>query len=293
MQCGVCYAAAVRSPWWLVSIGLSIVACYDVDRLRSERDRPLDAASGEDAAVVDASDDATDAPVVEAGPPADAGLCPSPLPAPSAGLIAFYPLDEKTGQTVTDCAGGALDGVVIAPTPAWTGGRNAGGLRLSTSAGCVQLGTAPTATVLDFTGSFSVTAWINVTTFPGPTAGYIAGKTKDPDLGGWRIATGNNAVDGTVALATNVRLTVSAPLSGNTWAHVALVVIAGGSMELYIDGTMRATKPGVPSVIKADPAATARLGCRSDGTQAFDGIVDDVRIFSRALTPAEVAAVAQ
>jgi hypothetical protein len=258
-------------------IGLAMVACYDVDRLRAERDAPM------------VSDAGTDAP--PAGPP-DANVCP-PLPQPSNGLIAFYPLDETSGPKVNDCTGRGLDGVVLAADARWTAGRNGGGIRLSAVDGCVQIATASAASPLDFTKSFAVAAWVWIKTFPD-NSGYIVGKTNDPDLGGWRLAAGlAGVVSAAVALPTGVRLSVDAPVPLETWLHVAMVVTAGGTLEIFVGGKSVATKPGAPSPLRPDPAATARIGCRSDGTQSFDGIVDDVRIFDRALTPAEVAELAR
>jgi hypothetical protein len=265
--------AAVRRFAW---IGLLMIGCYDVDRLRAERDSPI----------------VSDAGIPQADGAADANVCP-PLPAPSNGLIAFYPLDETSGPKVNDCSGRGLDGVVLAADARWTPARNGGGVRLSPVDGCVQIATASGASALDFTRSFTVAAWVWVKTFP-ELAGYIVGKTRDPDLAGWRLASGQSGViSGAISLPTGVRLSVDAPIALETWLHVAMVVTAGGALELFVGGQLAASKAGAPNPLRADPPATARIGCRSDGTQSFDGIVDDVRIFDRALTAAEVATLAR
>jgi hypothetical protein len=282
-----------------IMASVAIASCYDVDRLRAERDRPLDD-SGIDVAnpIGDAGSDTTTLPdgtAADSGDGSSGGLCPSPIPPPTNGLVAFYPLDENSGTTVNDCSTSALTGVVIGANPKWTTGKKGGGLRLSAADGCVQIGTASSAATLDFNSAFTATAWVNAASFPtGVNAGYVVGKTNDPDLAGWRLATGpGSTITGTVSLPTDVRLVVSASIPQNTWVHVAFVVVPGGSMEMYIDGSSKATQSGVPNPIEADPQATARLGCRSDGAQNIDGIVDDVRLFSRALSAAEIAALAQ
>jgi hypothetical protein len=255
-----------------------MVGCYDVDRLRAERDVPIS---------VDAGRDAT----VEAAAP-DAAVCP-PVPDPANGLIAYYPLDETSGPKVNDCSGRGLDGVVLAADARWVPARNGGGVRVSATDGCVQIATASGAKPLDFTTSFTAAAWVWVKTFP-EISGYIVGKTNDPDLGGWRLAAGQaGVVDGAISLPTGVRLAIAAPIPRETWVHVAMVVTAGASMQLFVGGQPVKSVAGAPNPLRPDPAATARIGCRSDGTQSFDGIVDDVRIFDRALTAPEVATLAR
>ncbi len=262
----------------------AVFGCYDVDSLRSGRNQPLDAARPND------PDDAGDAG--DASPPPDAPP-PCGTVGPGEALVAYYPLDETTGVSVPDCSTSQLHGAFVG-APVWTPARNSGGLRI-TPQGCVQLGTAASASALDFRGAFSLTAWILVTSFPdgGSAAGYIVGKTDDPDLAGFRIATGPGFVNGAIARPSSARLSVSAPMALGTFVHVAFVVHPGGTAELYTDGVLRASQPGVPDPLLPDPAASARMGCRSDGTQPFDGILDDVRAYARALSPEEIAELAR
>jgi hypothetical protein len=74
--------------------------------------------------------------------------------------------------------------------------------------------------------------------------------------------------------------------------HYALVVDAdAASSELYIDGVLRATR----DIALPSPAlgTNTRLGAQFDSYgEFFAGLIDDVRIYDRALQAAEVAALA-
>ena len=81
--------------------------------------------------------------------------------------------------------------------------------------------------------------------------------------------------------------TLAAPQTLSRWQHVA-AVLHHGSMILYIDG-QEAESRSVPA---ADPEATLHLG--SLGKKQFlSGLLDEVRIYDRSLSAAEIAAIYQ
>jgi hypothetical protein len=49
----------------------------------------------------------------------------------------------------------------------------------------------------------------------------------------------------------------------------------------------------LPTPTPADAQAHAWIGCRGGTEPPYDGLVDDIRIYSRALTPAEITALAK
>lgn len=75
----------------------------------------------------------------------------------------------------------------------------------------------------------------------------------------------------------------------NTWHHlVAIYQPSANTVRIFRDG-QPLSLAGADSVVSApDNTAEARLGMRSDGNYPFKGALDNVRIYSRALTEAEV-----
>jgi hypothetical protein len=87
------------------------------------------------------------------------------------------------------------------------------------------------------------------------------------------------------------KLTAGSP-SVSTWAHVALVLTPGGGGKLYVNGEEKDSQSGVtlrPTDLGAiDYAFIGKSPFTADST--FDGIVDEFRVYGRALSADEVRA---
>ncbi len=101
--------------------------------------------------------------------------------------------------------------------------------------------------------------------------------------------------DGTVEAKTSPKaqdLSSSGNQSDNNWHHIALVYDqgSGGEADLYIDGQVASTG-GNTAAWSWQPGQEIELGLTHDTNtyQAFNGQLDDVRVYSRALTAPEVA----
>jgi hypothetical protein len=168
---------------------------------------------------------------------------------------------------------------------------------MSFDGGWVSFGNPPD---LQLVGPLTVCAWIRQIAPPAadPAREYIVGKLTRPNGGGWRLATARGTPASAIAAAMNVpnadggyNEAKGGSMTVNTWNHVcgrytstATTVFANGKLA----GTDTTSSPKI--TVTNDEL---RVGTRSDGTQPFVGIIDDVRIYSRALTDAEIAALAQ
>ncbi len=99
-----------------------------------------------------------------------------------------------------------------------------------------------------------------------------------PNTNGNKLASGHNgdwyAVEDT------------APLAFNTWTHVAVTYDSNTTtMKLYKNGDLVSTNTNV-SPFLGGPAV--RLGAFSDNANLFEGFLDEVRVWSRVLTNAEI-----
>lgn len=248
-----------------------------------------DTGSAEASSGSDAGDGDTGATPGDSASGADTGL----LPCSSGGdpdLVGYYPLDETTGTVVKDCSGRGHDGTVIsepAGGPWVVGGKHGGGFRGDGTAGCIDLGTPPDLLVEG--ASFSVALWMSVHAYPsGANARYMFGRTMDSVNSGYRLATyvSNAFLWSTHSAATRVDTNGSTGEPTDTWLHVAATFAPGASSVLYVNGVQQGMAAAAP--IAADTSATVRIGCRGDGMLVIDGIVDEVRVYKRALSAAEV-----
>lgn len=71
----------------------------------------------------------------------------------------------------------------------------------------------------------------------------------------------------------------------DVWTHVAGTVTAGGVLNLWANGVSVYSATGVARVANT---ATLRIGTRPDGGEAFNGQMDDVAIYNRAITAGEM-----
>jgi len=212
-------------------------------------------------------------------------------PGPTEGLLAYYPFEEGSGTVVHDCSGNHVDGTFVRMAgDTWTTGAKGGGLRVQAPNGCVDLGVPASLQP----PTMSVTAWVNVSTYPVPPAsGYVIGQTLNADGSGWRI--GSLTVDAGMlgwqhaTGGTKYPVVIPGPAPAS-WHHLVVTFAPNASVAIFLDGTLATSLAGVPPITFS--AVSMRIGCRADDANYFDGLVDEVRVYDRVLTAAEITALA-
>jgi hypothetical protein len=203
------------------------------------------------------------------------------------GAVAYWKFDEGSGSTANDSAG-ANNGIVYGAT--WTTGKSGSALSFD---GVDDYITIPDNNDLDFgTGDFSVEMWLKYPSQVGGTDNYclIMGKnTITSPMPGINIfldypSTGkirfrvdaNNYVD-----------SVSSGLDDNTWRHFVFIR-NGTTLEMYINGVL----DNLSTIESVDVSNTVdlRIGANPNysNRQNYEGIVDEVVIYNRALSASEV-----
>ena len=89
------------------------------------------------------------------------------------------------------------------------------------------------------------------------------------------------------SIGPDVFTEIVSPLAYNdgTWHHAA-AVLRNGLVELYVDGTLKAADTTSP-ILSVRPSTGVQIGRVASN---FAGDIDEVFVFSRALTAAEIAA---
>lgn len=220
---------------------------------------------------------------------------PPPPPPPPAGLQAHYTFDEGAGSVATDATGNGNTGTIVGPTYQPTSGDNSPFyLRFDGVNDYVDLGT------FDLGGdTASIAAWIRPDGFGVDDARIVSKATgTSTDDHFWML--GTVLQDGEVRLRarlrtgnnTNTVVADSDPFVLGAWTHVALVY-DGTTVRLFKDGVQvgsdnqtgtLATSASVAAVIGNQPPGA--------GNKAFDGCIDDVRLYTSALSVAEIQALA-
>jgi hypothetical protein len=203
------------------------------------------------------------------------------------GLVAAYSFDEGTGTVVTDASGNNLTGTIVGAT--WTtAGRYGNALSFNGTSSYVDLGN-PAA--LQLTGSMTLEAWVKAAANP-PDDGQIIAKSNgsgwqfktSPDTGPhtFGVLVSGAAGSSTQRYSTSVR-------SLNTWYHVAAVYDANAlTLDTYVNGVLDdGTLSGTIPASQFNQNVNVNIGRRTGGYY-FNGIIDEVRIYNRALSQAEI-----
>jgi hypothetical protein len=215
----------------------------------------------------------------------------APCSSDDPSLFFYFRFDEGSGTVAHDCSGHGHDGTIVAP--GWGPGRKGGALVLDGKMSCVDLGPAASGSP---SGAFTFAAWFNAVEFATATSSfYLISKTLGiGDKSGWRVATeSSTGVSLRVGTAAGGETAQSkTTLSASTWIHVVTVFDPGQRHEVWVDGTLLDSHSPVPTSIIEEPTANLRVGCRQ-GARYFLGSLDEVRLYTRALAPTEIAALAR
>jgi hypothetical protein len=206
-----------------------------------------------------------------------ATFVPSAAPA---GLVAAFGLDAGAGSTVADSSGRGNGGSVSGAT--WTSsGRFGSALSFD---GVNDWVTVADSASLDLGSGMTVEAWVRpsrlggwrTVVFKERVGGVVYGLDADAaggrplgqvDIGGERNAVG------------------SASLPLNAWSHLA-VTFDGSVVRLFVNGVQAGSLPFVGSM--AASTGPLRLGGNGVWGEWFAGLIDEVRVYNRALTTSEI-----
>lgn len=150
----------------------------------------------------------------------------------------------------------------------------------------------------DFAGiaAFTIEAWVRPRAGATPDGQRVVSKDGSPGgvPSGWALT---YRASGAISFsrwrsATTTTSTISPVLTGDRWYHVT-GVYTGSEQRLYLDGTLVASSPDAVSL--PDTTLPLRLGAAAEGSSppAFPGALDDVAVYTSALSASRVARHAQ
>lgn len=206
-------------------------------------------------------------------------------------LTSQWGLDEGSGTTVHGGDGQVGTTVNMDPATSWTTGRFGSALRFRGNNGYV---TMPDTSAVEITTAGTVSAWINVNSFKNAFAGIVhKGTRRDfkDEAYSLQFWTGNRIYWGvTTASGSHPSVVSSSAPPAGTWVHV-VGTWDSKAMKLYMNGSLVASGPGCES-IRSPGAFNIGAQLNASPYYSFDGLIDDVRIYNRALTAAEAATLA-
>jgi len=195
--------------------------------------------------------------------------------------VAHWKLDETSGAVAKDSVG-ANDASVVG-TPVWSpvGGALQGALLLDSAGDGLQVVDSGT---LNLTEALTLTGWIKPDSNTGDDP--IVSRKPDAATHHYWLGTVNGVPTFRFNDGSEQQLTGVSAISLGDWHHLAATFEMTTRMaRLYVDGAEVASMP-LPMSLRAS-VAPVRLG--DDGLGRVEGRIDDVRVFSGALSLVDIS----
>jgi hypothetical protein len=202
---------------------------------------------------------------------------------PNNGLVAAYSFNAGAGTTVSDGSGNGNNGVISGAT--WTPlGRYGAALSFD---GVNDWVTVTDAASLDLTTGMTLETWVY------PTVSPTAWRTVVAKEGAAIVAyflhasslTANQPAMGVRIGGVEQQLKGGARLTANVWTHLA-ATYDGTTLRLYVNGGQAASRAQTGAIVAT--TNPLRIGGNGIWGEYFQGRIDEVRIYNRALSQAEI-----
>ena len=208
-------------------------------------------------------------------------------------------LDDGSGTNVTDASGNG-NTLAMTGSPSWVAGQ-IGPYSLDFSGSGQYLSVAdPASGVLDFGdgADFTISGWFNRDTAAADHT-IVAKKNDQTTNAGYVVWIDNNgSTDYLSAEISDGTDTYSAigttDLSSTGWHHFSIVWDDSNGLSIYLDGKLDGSTTSSTSSINSLANALAfTIGAESDAGVPFDGKIDNITLYGRALSTNEVSTLYQ
>ncbi len=205
------------------------------------------------------------------------------LSAPS-GLVAAYGFEEGTGTTTADASGNGLTGTITQAT--WTtAGKFGKALTFSGAKGSwVTVANAP---ALQLTTGMTISAWVKPTAaLPQWPSIVMKERTDELTYALYANSNTNQPNINYTSGGEEVNLNAGSAVPVNAWTYLT-GTFDGTTLKFFVNGQLVGSKASTASIDTT--TGVLRIGGDNvwDG-EYFPGVIDEVRIYNRALSPQEI-----
>ncbi|NQT83629.1 DUF5011 domain-containing protein [bacterium] len=217
----------------------------------------------------------------------------------SSGLLVHYAFDDGSGDVATDSSGNGRDGSLV-NSPTWVVESKVGGC-LEFSGSGDHVVDEDGEDYLNGLDALTVAMWIK-SDVTGTDKGFFICQDPDGndssvtiryDAVGYQSGVTNCLKVGVTATDGEQQLESCENLQDTDWQHVTLTWESGGLTKLYVNGmedtpASRADPNMTGTVTGATTMMIGRGGKDTGTTRSWDGLIDEVRIYNRALSSEEI-----
>jgi len=197
------------------------------------------------------------------------------------GLVLHLPMNEGSGSKTFDRSKYQNNGTINGAT--WTTGKIGKALDFDGTDDYVQI---PDADSLDIADELSVFLWINTS----QVVNYSSPFSKWGNWQGYELYTSSGKLS---AMVRDINLNVAQidqanfVLNDGSW-HFIGFTFTRTLLKVYGDGDFITSADSSALTGSIDNTNNVRVGMRNLGGNAFDGIIDEVRVYNRALSAEEI-----
>jgi hypothetical protein len=203
------------------------------------------------------------------------------IPITYPNLVGWWTFDEGGGRTALDWSGHGNHGA-IQGNPVWVTGFDNDGNALDFD-GLGDYVNCGNAAIFNITEQITIAAWIKLEKFEQEWQSIV---TKGED--GWRIVMNKRQDQILFGCGDVAELAGTRSVNDGEWHHV-LGLYDGSKIYVYVDGLVDASQTATGTINTNDLnvliGETERPG---EGPRQWNGLIDDVRIYDKALTPEEI-----
>jgi hypothetical protein len=206
------------------------------------------------------------------------------------GLVSYFKLDESSGTVAADSSGNGHDGTLSGNATEWVPGRFGGGVFFATEVDEAHV-EFPTTGMSVSAGTISLWGYLGDPQ-AARTRYFFGHTTRPPYVNRIQIYLNSGVTTLSVGLGdTHAKWTDTVALATKTWHHIVLTW-DNGKYVVYTNGA-KSTEGTYTGLTALDPVANISDDDNPDEHEAFDGMLDEARIYNRAITAAEVKEIFQ
>jgi prepilin-type N-terminal cleavage/methylation domain-containing protein len=206
------------------------------------------------------------------------------------GLVGYWPFEEGSGSSTADQSGngngGSWNGASLGNNNThYVGGKV--GSYAGNFDGSTDYVSVPYSASIAITGPISISAWFKVSSVSATQQALLS---RWGTSNSYALIWNSSGVSQNLRFWTTIGNVATATTAGDGNWHQTVATYNGSVLNLYLDGSIIASQADSGSI--NDNGYNLRIGYDGTGfgSAYFPGLMDDVRIYNRALSASEIAA---